>query len=78
MANYALVNKNTNVVDMVVAWDGDENGWRPDEIYLPILLQDTPGDPAMGWSYVDGVFTPPPDTEVVVLPQPTVGGAETL
>ena len=78
MANYALVNKETNIVDMVIAWDGDEEGWRPDEIYTPILLQDIPGDPATGWSYANDIFTPPPEIESVPLTQPTVSGAETL
>jgi hypothetical protein len=78
MANYALVNKNTNIVDMVVAWDGNEEGWRPDEIYLPILLQNVSGDPAMGWSYDGALFAPPPEIEPIALPQSTVSGAETI
>jgi len=78
MANYALVNKETNIVDMVIAWDGDEEGWRPAEIYTPILLQDIPGDPATGWSYDNGVFTRPPEVEPTILPQSTVSGVETL
>jgi hypothetical protein len=78
MANYALVNKNTGIVDMVVAWNGNEQNWRPDEIYTPILLKDTPGDPAMNWSYDNGIFTPPPEIEAIALPQSTASGVETI
>jgi hypothetical protein len=42
MSNYALVNKQTNICDNVVSWDGDTNKWQPPETHMAMLVDTTP------------------------------------
>ena len=42
MSNYALVNKQTNICDNVISWDGDTNKWQPPETHLALLVDTTP------------------------------------
>ncbi len=60
MAAYAIVDQNGNVINTVV-WDG-ENDWVPPEGTTVIAAGDSGA--GIGWTYKDGVFTPPPAPEV--------------
>ena len=68
MGRYALVEN--GIVINVVLWDGVEyseetpNGWSPPSGILAIETEDAD----IGWTYVGGVFIPPPVPEV---PPPT-------
>jgi len=33
MPNYLLINKQTNIVDNIIDWDGNTSTWRPPEEY---------------------------------------------
>jgi hypothetical protein len=58
---YAIIENNT-VVNVVLA-DAQfalSNGWV-----------ECQNDVEIGWTYADGVFTPPPEPEVVAPPAPT-------
>jgi hypothetical protein len=52
--NYAIID-NTGLVVNVILWDG-ESEWQPPEGYQAVELTDGAG---IGWTYADGVFTPP-------------------
>ncbi len=60
MANYAIINIETGIVENVSVWDGIEP-WSPPDGY--IAIETTTAGP--GWSYADGEFFPPP------IPEPT-------
>ena len=55
MANYPLVDVNGNVVN-VIAWDGVTPYTPPDG--LTAVLDPVP-QVGIGWTYANGVFTPP-------------------
>lgn len=59
-AIYAIIDESSFVVNIVL-WDG-KSTWSPLEGQQAIKL---PKDSAagIGWSYADGVFTPPPSPE---------------
>ncbi|WP_046157995.1 hypothetical protein [Chromobacterium vaccinii] len=50
---YMLIDQNSNVVN-VVMWDGSD-GWQPSS-GLQAIASDNAGP---GWTYANGVFTPP-------------------
>jgi hypothetical protein len=52
--NYALID-NTGLVVNVVVWNG-KSDWQPPEGQQLVELSDGAG---IGWTYSDGVFTPP-------------------
>jgi hypothetical protein len=65
MSNYAVINTVTGIVENMILWDGtEESGWYPPEGCIAVQT-DVAG---IGWTYVDGVFIPPPIPEV---PPPT-------
>ena len=41
MKNYLMINKETNIVDNVCAWDGNEQTWTPPANYLMLLQEAT-------------------------------------
>lgn len=45
---YLLVNKETNIVDEAVAWDGDTNKWNPPPTHIALPLATTR---ATDWSW---------------------------
>jgi hypothetical protein len=65
--NYLLINKQTNVVDNVCIWDGDDEGWMPPPEYLPLVQATTP---AKIW-----ICKKDPVTKVVSYDLETVEGA---
>lgn len=58
--NYAIVDA-TGMVINVTAWDG-ESEWTPPENTVAIKCGDSGA--GIGWTYNDGVFTPPPEPEI--------------
>ena len=42
MAAYLLVNKQTNIVDNAVEWDGNTATWQPPETHIAIPYAGTP------------------------------------
>ena len=76
--NYALVNKETNVVDNVCAWDGNTQTWTPPSTHDVVLVPSNIGI-GVSWTYENGVFVEPVYPEVVAAEnQPTSQGAQTL
>lgn len=54
---WAVINVSTGIVENTILWDGSaESGWAPPDGY--IAVETDVG--AIGWSYLDGVFSPPP------------------
>ena len=58
MARYAMVQETTGFVVNVIEWDGSEATWRPPHGYF--MVEDTESAAGPGFTYEDGVFTPPP------------------
>lgn len=54
---YALI-KN-GVVENVALWDGEADWSVPDEYQIAECVNGA----AIGWTYVDGEFSPPPEVE---------------
>lgn len=76
--NYALINKETNVVDNICAWDGNTQTWTPPSTHDAIRVPDDIGI-GVGWTYENGAFVEPVYPEVVAAEgQANVSGAETL
>lgn len=48
MAAYFLVNKETNIVENIVEWDGNTDNWQPPETYLALPVETTP---ASDWTW---------------------------
>jgi hypothetical protein len=68
MSRFAMVDAAGFVVN-VIAWDGNEQTWRPPEGHTMVgLEEDAPVGP--GWSYEDGEFTAPPAEPVEPPPEP--------
>lgn len=61
--NYAIINMTTGIVENVALWDGIAEWAPPDG--CEAIQSDTAW---MGWSYADGVFSPPP----LPLPPPAI------
>jgi len=57
---YATVDS-SGIVTNVTLWDG-ESDWSPPEGTVPIKTNDSGA--GIGWTYKEGVFTPPPAPEV--------------
>lgn len=57
---YAVIDGEGNVINTVL-WDG-ENEWNPPDGTTVIKVDDSGA--GIGWTYKDGVFTPPPIPEV--------------
>ena len=57
--NYALIRD--GLVETVCVWDGNTETWSPPDGVLAIQT-DSAG---AGWTYADGVFSPPPPAETV-------------
>ena len=55
---YALVDSASTVINLI-NWDG-QPPWQPDEGVQAISISDDQSVD-IGWSYVDGSFTPPPE-----------------
>jgi len=55
---YALVDSSDTIINMI-NWDG-QPPWRPDNGIQAISVPDDQFVD-IGWSYVDGNFTPPPE-----------------
>ena len=62
MSKYAIINIATGKVENITEWDGG-GGWQPDEGYIAVQSDIV----EIGWSYVDGVFSPPPPPPVIPL-----------
>ena len=58
MARYAMVHEAHGFVANVIEWDGNTATWRPPSGH--IMIEDTEGKAAPGFTYVDGEFVPPP------------------
>lgn len=56
---WAVIDSATGIVISVVVWDGNTETWPPPEGCIMAVLT---GSAGIGWSYADGVFTPPPVT----------------
>jgi hypothetical protein len=54
---WAVIDSATGLVVNVIVWDGNLETWQPPDGYEMALLT---GYAGIGWSYADGVFTPPP------------------
>jgi len=65
MLRHALVNKETNIVENLVLWDG-ETPWTPLDKHLVINIEDKPYVD-MGHTYNNGVFIAPPEPERIVV-----------
>ncbi|WP_282373728.1 tail fiber assembly protein [Pseudomonas sp. PS02290] len=63
MANYAVLNVATRIVENLIIWDGsEESGWSPSEGSIAIAYSDE--NPAgIGYSYLEGKFVPPAQPE---------------
>ena len=46
MAHYFLINKNTNIVDNCISWNGDTSTWQPPETHIAVPAETTP---AIDW-----------------------------
>lgn len=57
MSKFAVVNVSTTKVVNVVDWDGG-NTWRPPAGCIAVNIDGQPSV-TIGWSYVNGVFSPP-------------------
>lgn len=61
MAHYLLINKDTNIAENAIEWDGNATNWSPPETHLPVMLDTTPAvdwvwnDAAADWVAVNGV-----------------------
>lgn len=66
MTNYAVINKETNIVDTVIVWDGKvwdgESGWLVPDGCFTVELEDGSSASA-GYTYENGNFTAPPPAE---------------
>lgn len=58
MGIYATVNVATGIVENMSLWDGVSE-WSPGDGYIAVLA-DGIDNVTMGWSYSDGLFSPPP------------------
>jgi len=58
MARYAMVQDGSGFVANVVERDGSTETWTPPAGYTMVL--DEPPSAGPGFTYADGVFTPPP------------------
>jgi hypothetical protein len=58
MARYAMVDDASGIVVNVIEWDGEEATWKSPTGYTMVL--DEPPAAGPGFTYADGVFTPPP------------------
>lgn len=58
--DYAIVDSSSLVINVIV-WDG-KPPWKPPADCVAVQI---PADSAagIGWSYVDGEFVPPPESE---------------
>lgn len=54
MSTYALINTSTGLVESIVVWDGSSD-WSPSDGYLAVESDQA----AIGWTYTDGVLSPP-------------------
>jgi len=63
MAKYAQVHEATGFVVNLIEWDGNVETWRPPAGYTMIEVTEANGAAGPGWTYADGVFTPPPGGE---------------
>lgn len=61
MASYVLINKETNIADSAVAWDGNIETWQPPETHLALLLDTIPAvdwvwnEETTKWIAVEGI-----------------------
>ena len=57
MSKYALINKETNIVDNTIVWDGSDC-WTPPSTHLAVNIENVIAD--RGYTYnSDGTFTAP-------------------
>lgn len=57
---YLVIDSSGLVVNTII-WDG-KSTWAPPEGHQAIKLPKN-SEAGIGWSYIDGQFTPPPDPE---------------
>ena len=50
--NYLMINKQTNIVDNIIVWDGDTQSWNPPSNYLMLPAATTM---AYDWFWVESV-----------------------
>jgi hypothetical protein len=62
MANYALIDE-TGIVQCVTVWDGISK-WQPPNNWTAVLNPENICA-AVGWTYVNGTFTPPQERETI-------------
>lgn len=62
MSKYGVINIATGKVENIIEWDGSP-GWTPEDGYIAEQSDIV----EIGWSYVDGVFSPPPPPPVIPL-----------
>lgn len=61
MAYYFLVNKDTNVVENYIAWDGNTKVWQPPETHFVVPAETTPAvdwvwsEETLEWIAVEGI-----------------------
>jgi len=60
MYRYALINKQTNIVDNTVVWDGTDC-WTPPDTHTAVNIENTKA--GVNWKYENGTFTAPVRTE---------------
>jgi hypothetical protein len=68
MSDYALVNNQTNKVENVIHWDGAMPWTAPEGHTLVSIVGQSVG---IGFTYENGVFTPPPASKPAT-PAPTL------
>jgi hypothetical protein len=60
MYKYALINKETNVVENLILWDGGDS-WSPPNTHITINAEGIVVD--IGYTYSEGTFTAPERVE---------------
>jgi hypothetical protein len=69
MYRYALINKETNIVENLILWDGTDC-WIPPDTEIVANVENMIVE--IGYTYSDGTFTAPEPVEPSTPPTPTV------
>jgi len=81
MKSFAWINKETELIENIISYDGVTPIELPSNILLAEIPEGTVGtwSPAgIGWSYINGQFVEPPEPEYTPPIQPTSTGSQTL
>ena len=81
MKNFAWINKETELIENIISYDGVTPIELPSNVILVEIPEGTVGtwSPAgIGWSYINGQFIEPPEPEYTRPTQPVSTGSQTL